>query len=198
MDDPSLRRQSRVPDRVIVVCDNCTDDGTGTTIRASVLHEIARERGRTLPGRRGRYYDIDSVTKDDEITLAVKSLGWKCLAPPGCRTTTEVMPTWRALWTQPMRWQTGALSDLRRYGVTRVTAGYWVRQIARYLGITLSFAAVGQLGDPVRNIPALIAGVKSDRLLGLVWSMSARAAASTARTGTSRTSRGLSQPGAGP
>jgi poly-beta-1,6-N-acetyl-D-glucosamine synthase len=116
--------------------------GTGTMFRTSVLREIATERGRGLAGKRGTYYNPRSITEDDEITLAVKSLGWKCLSPAGCLTTTEVMPTLRALWKQRMRWQTGTLRDLRTYGVTRVTRSYWARQAGLYGGFGLSFACL--------------------------------------------------------
>jgi poly-beta-1,6-N-acetyl-D-glucosamine synthase len=116
--------------------------GTGTIFRVGVLREIASERGRTLPGRHGQCYNPVSITEDDEITLAVKTLGWKCLSPAGCRTITEVMPTWRALWTQRMRWQVGTLSDLSSYGMSRVTWSYWARQAGLYGGFMLSFACL--------------------------------------------------------
>jgi len=112
--------------------------GTGTLFRTSALREVARERGRLLPGIRGEYYNSQTVTEDNEITLALKTLGHCCLPGPGCVTTTEVMPTFRDLYRQRMRWQTGALSDLRRYGLTRVTFMYWVRQAALYAGFSAS------------------------------------------------------------
>jgi hypothetical protein len=40
--------------------------------RASSLREVARERGHRLPGTPGEYYSSDSLTEDDEITLALK------------------------------------------------------------------------------------------------------------------------------
>ena len=58
--------------------------GTGTMFRASVLREVARERGNRLPGRPGEYYDSSSITEDYEITLALKTLGFRCIVPPGC------------------------------------------------------------------------------------------------------------------
>jgi biofilm PGA synthesis N-glycosyltransferase PgaC len=117
--------------------------GTGTLFRVHVLREIARKRGTgKVPGIRGQYYNHASITEDDEITLAVKTLGWKCRCPPACRTTTEVMPTWAALWTQRMRWQKGTLGDLRAYGVSRVTWSYWARQAGLYGGFAASFACM--------------------------------------------------------
>ena len=57
--------------------------GTGTMFRARVLREVGRERGSALPGTRGEFYHSRSITEDYEITLAAKTLGWKCIAPPG-------------------------------------------------------------------------------------------------------------------
>jgi len=112
--------------------------GTGTLFRSSALREVARERGRLLPGIRGEYYNSQSITEDNEITLALKTLGHRCLPGAGCVTVTEVMPTFRDLYRQRMRWQKGALSDLRRYGFTGVTFLYWVRQAALYAGFCAS------------------------------------------------------------
>ncbi len=112
--------------------------GTGTLFRVSALREVARERGRLLPGIRGEYYNSQTVTEDNEITLALKTLGHRCVPGLGCVTVTEVMPTFRDLYRQRMRWQTGALSDLRRYGFSRVTIMYWARQAATYVGFCAS------------------------------------------------------------
>lgn len=152
--------------------------GTGTMFRVSVLREIASQRGRTLPGRYGYCYNPASITEDDEITLAVKTLGWKCLSPAGCRTITEVMPTWRALWTQRMRWQVGTLSDLSSYGMTRVTRSYWARQAGLYGGFALSFACLAIM------ILALVraAGISQ------AWTFGVLAVTLTERTWTARRS----------
>jgi poly-beta-1,6-N-acetyl-D-glucosamine synthase len=107
--------------------------GTGTMFRVPVLREVARERGRGLPGTRGEYYDSSSITEDYEITLALKTLGWRCLCPPGCTAVTELMPTWQHLFRQRLRWQSGTLTALRRYGFTHATWTNWVRQAFFYL-----------------------------------------------------------------
>lgn len=106
--------------------------GTGTMFRVPVLREVAGERGRRLPGAPGEYYDSSSITEDYEITLALKTLGYRCLAPPGCTAITELMPTWRHLFRQRLRWQSGTLTALRRYGFTRATWTNWVRQAFFY------------------------------------------------------------------
>jgi biofilm PGA synthesis N-glycosyltransferase PgaC len=106
--------------------------GTGTMFRASVLREVARERGRTLPGIPGEFYSSTSITEDYEITLALKTLGFRCLCAPGCAASTELMPTWRHLFRQRLRWQSGTLTALRRYGFTRATRAHWARQAFFY------------------------------------------------------------------
>lgn len=110
--------------------------GTATLFRARVLREVraARRAGR-LPGG-DSYYTLASLTEDDEITKAVKTLGYRTMSPSGCRVTTEVMPTLPKLWHQRLRWQRGALENLRSYGVTRVTLRYFGQQIMMGVGAT--------------------------------------------------------------
>ena len=69
------------------------------------------------------------MTEDNELTLALKTLGAKMVSPMQCRVITEVMPTWQALWRQRMRWQRGALENIGAYGLTRATLRYWLQQI---------------------------------------------------------------------
>jgi biofilm PGA synthesis N-glycosyltransferase PgaC len=129
--------------------------GTGTLFRASSLREVARERGHRLPGTLGEYYSSDSITEDDEITLALKTLGRRCLAVAGCQTMTELMPTWGDLWRQRIRWQKGALNDLRRYGLTKVTSWYWVRQCVIYAGLLASLACWLIMGASFTSHPGV-------------------------------------------
>jgi cellulose synthase/poly-beta-1,6-N-acetylglucosamine synthase-like glycosyltransferase len=114
--------------------------GSGTMFRASSLLQVSAERGRRLPGAPGECYNTASITEDNEITLALKTLGRRCLVVEGSQATTELMPTWRLLWGQRVRWQTGSLGDLRFYGVTRVTTIYWLRQMIIYSGAFASLA----------------------------------------------------------
>jgi biofilm PGA synthesis N-glycosyltransferase PgaC len=113
--------------------------GTGTMFRARVLREVraARRAGR-LGGGTG-YYSLASLTEDDEMTKAVKTLGYRTMSPTGCAVTTEVMTTLPKLWHQRLRWQRGALENLRDYGWTRITARYFLQQIMMGFG-ALSFA----------------------------------------------------------
>jgi len=114
--------------------------GTGTMFRASVLREVARERGRTLPGTPGEFYSSRSITEDYEMTLALKTLGFRCLCAPGCTASTELMPTWQHLFRQRLRWQSGTLTGrlipVKRKQVPgyrpRVPAMVWARGSARH------------------------------------------------------------------
>jgi biofilm PGA synthesis N-glycosyltransferase PgaC len=115
--------------------------GTGTIFRVRALREVARERGRSLPGKPGDIYNTQTITEDNEITLALKTIGFSCWSALGCFTLTEVMPTWHHLFRQRVRWQRGTLSDLRRYGLTVVTAGYWAKQTALYLAFLVTAAS---------------------------------------------------------
>ena len=103
--------------------------GTASLFRAYALKAVADSRGSLIPGYPGQVYDTLAMTEDNEMTLALKSLGAKMISPMQCKVITEVMPTWRALWRQRMRWQRGALENVGAYGVTRATLRYWLQQI---------------------------------------------------------------------
>jgi cellulose synthase/poly-beta-1,6-N-acetylglucosamine synthase-like glycosyltransferase len=95
------------------------------TLRAIIS---ARLSG-ALPGPAvGEVYSTASITEDYELTLALKTLGYATLSPPECDAVTDVMPTLPALWRQRIRWQRGAFTDLRTYGLNRVTAWYYAAQ----------------------------------------------------------------------
>ncbi|MDR3084294.1 MAG: glycosyltransferase family 2 protein [Streptomyces sp.] len=113
--------------------------GTASLFRVRVLRQIkaARMAGRLGGGE--SYYSLASLTEDDEITKAVKTLGYRTMSPAACTVTTEVMTTIPALWNQRLRWQRGALENLRDYGLTKVTAPYWGKQIMMGIG-ALAFA----------------------------------------------------------
>ncbi|PRI11540.1 hydrolase [Leucobacter massiliensis] len=112
--------------------------GTASVFRAPALAAVAEARGRQLPGVPGDVYDTIALTEDNELTIALKSLGALMTSPRECTVVTELMPTWRMLWAQRLRWQRGALENLGAYGVTPVTVRYWAQQ----LGIAYSAIAL--------------------------------------------------------
>jgi cellulose synthase/poly-beta-1,6-N-acetylglucosamine synthase-like glycosyltransferase len=109
--------------------------GTATMFRADVLLDIAAARGVYIPGESGQVYDTAALTEDNEITLALKSLGGQMISPDDCWDVTEIMPTWRALWVQRQRWQRGALENLNQYGVAASTVRYWGQQFGIGYGV---------------------------------------------------------------
>jgi len=122
--------------------------GTATLFRAPALAAVAANRGSLLPGSVGQVYDTISLTEDNELTLALKTLGARLVSPRMCRVQTELMPTVRDLWHQRERWQRGALENIGMYGISSATARYWVQQIGLGYGVLalFSFLAVTVLG----------------------------------------------------
>lgn len=103
--------------------------GTASLFRTYALKTVADCRAQLLPGDAGGVYDTLALTEDNEMTLSLKTLGAKMVSPMQCRVTTELMPSWRALWRQRMRWQRGALENIGAYGLTPATLRYWLQQI---------------------------------------------------------------------
>ncbi len=119
--------------------------GTAAVFRAAAL--------RDLQERRGHVYDETALTEDNEITLALKTAGWRHLAQ-ACRVSTELMPTVRTLHQQRLRWYRGAIQNLVDYGWTPVTRRYWLQQgglaaatlaMALYWTVTVWAAVLGLL-----------------------------------------------------
>ncbi len=111
--------------------------GVGTVFSAGALKDVAAgyKDGR-LPSPAGGYvYSYATLTEDNFMTLALKSLGYKVLAPGDAVMTTEVMLSWRELGRQRLRWKRGAIEDLVRFGLSRATIGGWARQFVSLLGI---------------------------------------------------------------
>jgi cellulose synthase/poly-beta-1,6-N-acetylglucosamine synthase-like glycosyltransferase len=113
--------------------------GTASVFRADVLLDVAAARGVFIPGTPGHVYDTDALTEDNELTLALKTLGATMVSPAECGVVTEIMPTWRNLWVQRKRWQRGALENLAAYGTTQATSRYWLQQIGLGYGVLAFF-----------------------------------------------------------
>ena len=113
--------------------------GTASMFRPRALRTVAASRGGQLPGVHGDVYDTAVLTEDNELTLAIKSLGGLMVSPNACRVVTELMPTWRNLWAQRLRWQRGALENLGAYGLAPTMLRYWAQQLGiGYAVIALS------------------------------------------------------------
>ena len=109
--------------------------GTASVFRPRALRVVSESRGQSIPGTHGRVYDTAALTEDNELTIAIKSLGGLMMSPSECTVVTELMPTWRTLWAQRLRWQRGALENLGAYGMTRQTFRYWAQQFGIGYGV---------------------------------------------------------------
>jgi cellulose synthase/poly-beta-1,6-N-acetylglucosamine synthase-like glycosyltransferase len=122
--------------------------GTAAMFRAATLRRIgaARLAGALPPGDgAGGIYDTTVLTEDNELTFAILHLGYTVLSPKECTLTTEVMPTWGALWQQRLRWKRGAIENCFQYGVTGITWRYWGRQLLTLLGVLVTFVYLGSI-----------------------------------------------------
>jgi len=123
--------------------------GTATLFNVAALRAVvaARRAGRLPCANPGaaEVYDTNVLTEDNELTLALLHLGWKVRSPRGCTLSTEVMPTWRDLYLQRLRWKRGAMENLGQYGLTKVTAKYWGYQILTFLGVVVTSAYLGSI-----------------------------------------------------
>lgn len=115
--------------------------GTAAIFTVAALRDvIAGRASKRLPGGQPQVYDTGVLTEDNELTLALLHLGYGIVSPRDCLLETEVMTTWRALWRQRVRWKRGALENLIDYGMTRITARYWGRQLLTHLGVLVTVA----------------------------------------------------------
>jgi cellulose synthase/poly-beta-1,6-N-acetylglucosamine synthase-like glycosyltransferase len=123
------RQMRRRRGRVLVLT------GTASLFRPVALRTIAESRNRSIPGTAGDVYDTAALTEDNELTIAIKSLGGLMVSPQECTVVTELMPSWRTLWNQRLRWQRGALENIGAYGVTAPTMRYWAQQLGIGYGV---------------------------------------------------------------
>jgi poly-beta-1,6-N-acetyl-D-glucosamine synthase len=117
--------------------------GTAAVFRVAALRAvIAGRAGGELPAGAG-VYDTSVLTEDNELTLALLHLGYGVLSPRECTLVTEVMPTWRDLYRQRLRWKRGAVENLVQYGLTRITWRYWGRQLLTGAGCLVTVLYLG-------------------------------------------------------
>jgi biofilm PGA synthesis N-glycosyltransferase PgaC len=117
--------------------------GTAALFRVRTLRDVVAARlDGTLPAGNGAggVYDTSVLTEDNELSFALLTLKYRIRSPADCTLVTEVMPTWRELWAQRLRWKRGAVENCVQYGWTRVTRPYWGRQLLSVVGVLVTFA----------------------------------------------------------
>lgn len=130
--------------------------GTATMFRADALLDVSAARGIYIPGEPGAVYDTAALTEDNELTLALKSLGATMNSPEECVVVTEIMPTWKALWQQRQRWQRGALENLSAYGITTGTVRYWGQQFGIGYGVVALNSAIALMVITALSVEAWV------------------------------------------
>ncbi|MFJ5956815.1 glycosyltransferase [Paenarthrobacter sp. NPDC092416] len=122
--------------------------GTAALFRVQTLRDVVAARlNGTLPAGNGTggVYDTSVLTEDNELSFALLTLGYRIKSPIECTLVTEVMPTWRALWAQRLRWKRGAVENCVQYGWTKVTRPYWGRQFLSMIGVLVTLAYFGSV-----------------------------------------------------
>jgi biofilm PGA synthesis N-glycosyltransferase PgaC len=133
--------------------------GTAAFMRVETLREVSAARlSGVLPAGDGHggIYDTTVLTEDNELTFAFLHLGYKVLSPKECTLMTEVMPTWRKLWDQRLRWKRGAVENCFQYGLTRITWRYWGRQLVTMLGILVTALYLSSLAASLITVHGIV------------------------------------------
>lgn len=122
--------------------------GAGCALSGEGLRRVAARDDRTAP------WCYDSLVEDYELTYRLRELGYLTQISPTVRAYTDPMKTNRALYGQRMKWSTGMLRDLLRFGVNSLTITEWrqtVLSMASYLIrilwllVMVALALIGQL-----------------------------------------------------
>ncbi|WP_245934450.1 glycosyltransferase [Arthrobacter psychrolactophilus] len=117
--------------------------GTAALFRVRTLQGVSAARilGHLPAGNgHGGIYDTSVLTEDNELSFALLTLGYSIASPADCTLVTEVMPTWRELWAQRLRWKRGAVENCVQYGWTKITRPYWGRQVLSMIGVLVTMA----------------------------------------------------------
>lgn len=115
--------------------------GTATLASVKALRSVlhGRARGRLPSGGEGwGVYNPTTGTEDYELTLCLRRLGYRPVAPPDCIVVTDVMPTIGKWHAQRLRWYWGALTNLRQHGFNRVTVPYISGIAAVFAGVAVT------------------------------------------------------------
>ena len=103
--------------------------GTASLFRPRALRTVA-ERTRPLAARRPRRrLRHDRAHRGQRADARPEVAGRADDLAARLHVVTEVMPTWKALWVQRLRWQRGALENLGAYGLRPQTFRYWAQQL---------------------------------------------------------------------
>jgi cellulose synthase/poly-beta-1,6-N-acetylglucosamine synthase-like glycosyltransferase len=161
--------------------------GTGTLFSYQALLDVREQRrqGGLIPPGWG-FYDTNSLTEDNELTLGLQACGYTVVSPEGMTATTDVMERVSKLVGQRERWYLGAMRNIAQYGRMmpfHMRWTYWRQQaglllsavvaVMYALALSVSLAVFHQVDFAwYWAIPTVLLWV--ERVAG-VWSMGAKA-----------------------
>ena len=102
--------------------------GAGCAISGAGCRVLAARNDRDGP------WSYDSLVEDYELTYRLRELGYRTAISPTVRAYTDPMKTNRALYGQRMKWSTGMLRDLLRFGLNRLTWQQWAETLLTFVG----------------------------------------------------------------
>jgi cellulose synthase/poly-beta-1,6-N-acetylglucosamine synthase-like glycosyltransferase len=91
--------------------------GAGTFLRVGGLREVANSRGTRLPGTKGEVMLAGNIVEDYELTCAIRELGYQVTSSKRIQMFSDIMPTWRELEGQRIRWYRGTIETIWLYGL---------------------------------------------------------------------------------
>ena len=109
--------------------------GTASMFRPRALRTVAGQRGDSLPGAHGDVYDTAALTEDNELTIALKSLGALMVSPTDCTVVTELMPKLARPLDPAAPLAAGRAREPRRLRLTPQTLRYWAQQLGIGYGV---------------------------------------------------------------
>jgi len=96
--------------------------GAGSAFSGAAMRLLASRPDRVGP------WSYESAVEDYEITYRLRELRKSTVVSPTVRAYTDGMKDLKSLWGQRMKWQTGTLYDLMRFGLNRLTMHDWTSQ----------------------------------------------------------------------
>lgn len=88
----------------------------------------------------GQFYDQSSLIEDYELTLTLKSIGWKVTVGTKMHSWTDVPLSFKVLWQQRIRWARSHIDTLRQKGWNKTTKRDILEHVAFALLLTQQLA----------------------------------------------------------
>lgn len=119
--------------------------GAASCFRGDVLRKLS-----TWPDREGPW-TYASAVEDFEVTYRARRMGYGCHVSPTVRAYTDPMATWKALRGQRMKWNTGTIEDLLKFGLNRTTFVMWCQQLLGWASILILALFIGLLSYTIHS-----------------------------------------------